>query len=208
MRHSQGTHKIRQRERAVVGGRRGLTKVPQSRNCQKRWRRKAQGGPPKGWISKTAPNEPGHGIAALESGSCAHKRRRVRLGPPEKIGAWRHVGDCLSTGFPLTGRSASCASESEVAGWRRACWKSWLEKVTDGSGGGEEIKGQSGGFRKEKKVTGRKHNHRKKNWIFPFGSDAMWKEKKGESLIYYLQKQTILHIGIYIYIHARETHNT
>ena len=35
MRLSQGTHKTRQRERAAVGGRRGLTEVPQSRNRQK-----------------------------------------------------------------------------------------------------------------------------------------------------------------------------
>ena len=33
----------------------------------------------------------------------------------------RRVGDCLPTGFPPTGRSASCASESKVVGRRRAC---------------------------------------------------------------------------------------
>ena len=29
------------------------------------------------------------------------------------------------------------------------------------------------GFPKENKVTGRKHDHRKKNKVFPFGSDTM-----------------------------------
>ena len=38
----------------------------------KKWRRKAQGGPSKEWISKTTPNEPGDGILAAESGSRAH----------------------------------------------------------------------------------------------------------------------------------------
>ena len=42
-RPSQGTHKTRQRERAAV---------ERSRNCQKMWRRKARGGPPKGWITE------------------------------------------------------------------------------------------------------------------------------------------------------------
>ena len=69
------------------------------------------------------------------------------------------MGDCLSAGFPLTCRSASCASESEVVGRRSACWKSWLEKVGAGGGGEEEIRRRSGGFRKEMKVTGRKHGH-------------------------------------------------
>ena len=131
MRPSQGTHKTRQRERVVVGGRRGLTEVSRNRNCQKRWRRKARGGPPEGWISKTAPNEPGDGISP-KSGSRTHKSQRVKLNSWEKIGTWWSVGDCLPTGFPPTIRSATCASESKVSGWRRACWKSWPEKVTGG----------------------------------------------------------------------------
>ena len=136
MRPSQGKHKTRQSERAVVGGRRGLTEVLWSRNCQKMWRRKARGGPPKGWISKTAPDEPGDGILVPESGSCAHTRRRVKLNRWEKIGEWQSVGDCLPAGFPPTGRPVSCSSESEVFGWRRAYRKSWPEKVT----GGKEIR--------------------------------------------------------------------
>ena len=132
MRPSQGTHKTQQREKAVVGGRRGLTEVLRSRNCQKMWRRKARGGPSKGWISKTAPDEPGDGILVLESGSRAHTRRRVKLNPREKIGEWQSVGDCLPAGFPPTGRPVSCSSESEVSGWRGAYQKSWPKKVTDG----------------------------------------------------------------------------
>ena len=75
----------------------------------------AQGGPPKGWISKMAPNEPGDGISATESGSRAQTRQHVELRPLEKICAWRRVVDCFPIGFPLTCRSASCASESEVS---------------------------------------------------------------------------------------------
>ena len=123
MRPSQGTHKTRQRERAVVGGRRGPTEVSRSQNCQKRWRRKAWGGSPEGWISKTALDKLGDGIAVLESGSLSHIRRHMKLSPLEKIGTWRSVSDCLPVGFPSTSRSASCALASEVAGWRRVCRK-------------------------------------------------------------------------------------
>ena len=95
--------------------------MSRSQDCQKRWRTKARGGPPEGWISKTAPDEPRNGISASESGSRAHMRQHVKLSPWEKIGAWRSVGDCLSAGFPSTSRSASCAPESEVSGRKRAC---------------------------------------------------------------------------------------
>ena len=37
----------------------------------KRWRKKARGGPPEGWINKTASDEPRDGILASESGSRA-----------------------------------------------------------------------------------------------------------------------------------------
>ena len=60
-----------------------------------------------------APEEPGDGIMESKSGSRAHMLRCVRLSLSEKIGAWRHVGNCLLARFPPTGRSASCASESE-----------------------------------------------------------------------------------------------
>ena len=42
----------------------------------KRWRRKARGEPPGGWISKMASDEPGDGISALESGSRPHMSQR------------------------------------------------------------------------------------------------------------------------------------
>ena len=71
MRPSQGTHKTWQKETAAGGGIRRLMEVPQSRNCQKKWIRKARGGPSEGWISKTALDELGDGIAAPESGSRA-----------------------------------------------------------------------------------------------------------------------------------------
>ena len=94
-------------------------------------------------------------ISAPESGSRPHTRRRVELGQPEKSGAWWRVDDCFPEGFPPTCRSASCASESEVASQRRAGRKKSL--AARRSGGGDR------GFQKENKVTGRKHGHRKRN---------------------------------------------
>ena len=126
-RHTQDS----ERERVVVRGRRGLKEVPWSRNCQKRQRRKARGGPPEGLISKTALNEPGDGISVPKSGSRAHTLRHVKLSLWEKIDTWWSMGDCLLEGFPLTGRSTLCTLESEVSDRRRAYRKSWLEKVTD-----------------------------------------------------------------------------
>ena len=123
----------------------------------KRWRRKARGGPPEGWISKTAPDEPGDGISAPESGSRAHKHRGVELSPSEKSGAWWRVDDCFSAGFSSTCRSASCASESVVVGWRRASRKKSPAARRSNSGGGGK------GFQKENKVPERKHGHRKRN---------------------------------------------
>ena len=120
---SQGTHKTQQRERAAVGGRRGLMEVPRSRNCQKRWRRKARGGSSEGWISKTAPDEPGDGIVASESGSSAHTRWRMRLSPPEKIGAWARV--CRWVDWPRAPWNMRSPVGEELAGkshrwrWRR-----------------------------------------------------------------------------------------
>ena len=120
----------------------------------KRWRRKARGGSPEGWISKMVPNEPGDGTSTLEIGSHAHTHRQVELRLPEKSAAWRCVDDCFSAGFPPTCRSASCASESEVSNQRRTGRKkSPIARRSDGGGG----------FRKENKVTGRKHGHRKRN---------------------------------------------
>ena len=57
----------------------------------------------------------------------------MKLSPRKKIGAWRHVGDSMPAGFPPTGRSASCALESEVSGQRRACReKSPMARKSDG----------------------------------------------------------------------------
>ena len=88
----------------------------------KRWRRKARGGPPEGWISKKAPDEPGDGILAPESGSRAHKHRGVELSPSEKSGAWWHVDDCFSAGFlqrvarPRAPRNLRSSVGEELAG--------------------------------------------------------------------------------------------
>ena len=49
------------------------------------------------------PHAPAHGTQAVEE-------------------EWR-VDSCFLAGFPLTCRSASCPSESEVSGWRRASRK-------------------------------------------------------------------------------------
>ena len=123
----------------------------------KRWIRRARGGPPEGWISKTAPDVLGDGILAPESGPRTHMCRRVEHRTSKKSGTWRCVDVCFPAGFPLMCRSASCASESEVSGRRRAGQKKSLAAARRSDGGG------GGGFRKENKVTERKHSHRKKN---------------------------------------------
>ena len=56
----------------------------------KRWRGKARGGPPKGWICKTTSNEPRDGISMPESGSCAHTPTHET----QSAGEDRRVGDC------------------------------------------------------------------------------------------------------------------
>ena len=76
----------------------------------KRWRRKARGGSPEGWINKTTPDElrkVGH--APTRAGAWNSSRRR----------RWC-VDDRFPAGFPPTCRSTSCASKSEVSGRRRA----------------------------------------------------------------------------------------
>ena len=103
MRPSQCTHKTRQRERAAVEGRRGLTKVPRSRNCQKK-------------VEKEGSGRTAGGMDQQDGTGKWVTSRRVRLNPPKKISTWRRMGDCLPEGFPPTSRSASCASEYEVAG--------------------------------------------------------------------------------------------
>ena len=130
----------------------------------KRWIRRARGGPPEGWISKTTSDEPGDGILAPESGPRAHTCRRLEHKPSKKSGAWRRVHDCFPTGFPPMCRSASCALKSKVSGRRRAGRKKSPEaRRFDGSGSGG-----GRGFWKENKVIGRKHSHQKKKiWVSP-----------------------------------------
>ena len=60
----------------------------------KRWRRKARGGSPKGWISKTALDEPGDEISASESGSCSHTRPHVLARGTQAVGEERRVATC------------------------------------------------------------------------------------------------------------------
>ena len=74
---------------------------------EKRWIRRAWGGPPKGWVSKTAPDEPGYEISSSESGPRAHTRRRVEGKSSEMSGVWWRVESCFPTEFPPMCRSAS-----------------------------------------------------------------------------------------------------
>ena len=103
-----------------------------------------------GWINKTAPDEPGDRISAPKSGSRAHTSRRVELRSSEKSGVWRHVDDYFPTGFPLTYRSASCASKFEVSGRRRASRKKSPAGRRSDSGGGGQRRRRRGSERKIK----------------------------------------------------------
>ena len=108
----------------------------------KRWIRRARGGPPEGWISKTAPDKPGDEISSPESGPRAHTRQRVEDSLPKKSGKWWRVESCFLARFPPKCRSASCTLEYEVSGRRRVGRKkSPAAKRSDGSGG-EEIRRQ------------------------------------------------------------------
>ena len=73
---------------------------------------------------KKVSDELGDGISAPKSGPRAHTRRRMKRKPLEKSGTWRRVDGYFLAGFPLTCRSVSCVSESEVSDWRRAVGKS------------------------------------------------------------------------------------
>ena len=117
---------------------------------------------------------------------------------------WR-VGNCFPARFPSTCRSALCASESGFPAGEEL-----VGKVT----GGKEMtaatrRSDDGGFRKENKVTGRKHDHRKSKLGFPTWLLYHLKREKGESLIFIIFTErltTTLHIGL-IYIHTRGSHN-
>ena len=70
--------------------------------------------------------------------TCAHARWSVDDKLSERSGAWQCVGSCFLTGFPLTCRSASCASESKVSNRRRAGrkshWRWWRgDPMAEGS---------------------------------------------------------------------------
>ena len=59
-----------------------------------------------------------------ESEPCTHMRTHAPACGQQAAKEEQRVGSCFPTGFPPTCRSASCASESEVSGRRRAGRKS------------------------------------------------------------------------------------
>ena len=137
----------------------------------------ARGGPPEGWIRKTTPDELGDGISSPKSGPRAYTRPNALAHGRQVAEEEWHVESCL-VGFPLTCRSASCASEYEVFDQRRAGWKnSLVARRSDGGSSG-------GGFGKENKVTERKHDHRKK-LRFSLLDLIPCEERKGRILNFY-----------------------
>ena len=137
----------------------------------------ARGGPPEGWISKTTPDELGDGISSPKSGPRAYTSPNALAHGRQAAEEEWHVESC-SMGFPLTCRSASCASESEVSDRRSVGQKkSLVARRSDGGGSG-------GGFGKENKVTGRKHDHRKK-LRFSLLALIPCEERKGRILNFY-----------------------
>ena len=96
----------------------------------KRWIRRAWGGPPEGWSSKTTSDEPGYEVSSSESEPCAHTLQRVDGKLSGKSCAW---GAVFRRGFlrcvdrPRAPRNMRFPAEEELVG-----------KITDG-GGGEEI---------------------------------------------------------------------
>ena len=101
--------------------------------------------------------------APTREGTC----RRVDGKLSEKNGLWRRVGSCFPARFPPTCRSASCASESEVSDWRRDGRKSRRQGDPTVAAVVAVRRSDGGGFRKENKVIGRKHDHRKSKLGFP-----------------------------------------
>ena len=123
----------------------------------------------------------------------------------QAVGEKWHVESCFSMGFPSTCRSASCASEFEVFGRRRAGRKKSLTTAAtarrfDGSVNDE-------GFRKENKID-RKETRSHKKIRFSLLTLIPCEERKGRiPNFYYIHEKltTTLHIGliyIYIYIHT------
>ena len=97
--------------------------------------------------------------------TCAHTCQRVDGKLPEKSGVWQRVGSYFPARFPLTCRSASCASEYEVSGRRRAGWKNHRRQGDPTVATARRY--DDGGFRKDNKGTERKHDHRRSKLGFP-----------------------------------------
>ena len=109
-----------------------------------------------------ASDEPGYEIWSPKSGSRAHTRPRVEGKPSEKSGAWRAVfrrGFLQRVDRPRAPRNLRYLAGEELVGkshWRQG----------DPTGATAVRKSDDGGFRKENKVTGRKHDHRNKKKRF------------------------------------------
>ena len=133
-----------------------LTEVRQSRNFKK-VEKKGSGRTIGGMDQQDGAGRAWRRDLCTEKWVSAHTHWRVELRPLEKSGTWQGMDDYFLMGFPPMCRSASCSLEYEVAGRRRASRKKSLvtRRSGDGSGGG--------GFRKENKVTKRKHGHQKRS---------------------------------------------
>ena len=104
---------------------------------------------------------------------------------------WR-VESCFPTGFPPTCRSASCSLEYEVSGRRRAGRKkSPATRRSDGKAARRsDGDGNGGGFRKENKLIGRKHDHWKKKIRFSLLTLIPCEERKGRiPNFYYINRK-------------------
>ena len=127
-----------------------LTEVRRSRNCQK-------GGEGRLGEDRRRDGSTRRRRTSLEMESRHRKVGHAPTHGTQATGEEWCVDDCFSVGFPSTCRSALCALESDVSDRRRAGRKKSLAAKRSNSGG------DKGGFRKENKVTGRKHGHRKRN---------------------------------------------
>ena len=83
------------------------------------------------------PDELGCGVSSSENDPRPHTRTHALTREPQAAEERRRVRGCFPMRLPPACRSASCASESEVSGRRRAS-----RKVIGGgdAGGGEEIR--------------------------------------------------------------------
>ena len=97
----------------------------------------------------------------------SHAHRHVPARGQQAVGEERRLESYFPTGFPPTCRSVLCASEFEVSGRRRAGRKSHRRQGDLTVAATKVRRSDGGGFRKENKVTGRKHDHRKSKLGFP-----------------------------------------